>query len=286
MKGDLFSESSITPFESSVQVESSTMEGDMDLHDVQAAQSEAGVSGVATWLADVEADLEKPQHMNTVATMATPVIKPLAIQQHGLDLLEEISPTDTNFSSNTMFDSPSGPSHSSCVFSRRRYADTDASSLDEEDELHVRKELFASPKLSGTNNPESAPSTSSLEESVGLGPSGFSPKLRPATPATAAESFDPCASRLILLTSCLQCVLCDMPCSRTLPACSRCIRHGNSELCLVQRKRIHREVFCADGSMSTDPLLLVTAEGYSEENFRKKIQLQDEVRTSRDFPVL
>lgn len=46
---------------------------------------------------------------------------------------------------------------------------------------------------------------------------------------------------LVWVTSCLQCTLAKMPCSRTIPACSRCVRSGCGDMCLLQRRKLNSE---------------------------------------------
>ncbi|KAF2446499.1 hypothetical protein P171DRAFT_483838 [Karstenula rhodostoma CBS 690.94] len=258
------------PLENEVKVKVPTTECDMDAHNVEVARADVGVDGVEAWLAamNIKVDLGRAQQTETIAAPATPALKPLRIQQYGAQLCEEISPTDTNFSSDPIFDSPYNPTDSSCISAR---PDTDASSLDDEDEVCARKELFASVELSDDSGVEPGTPTTILDTS-----SDSPPSLAPIAPTHALNGFDPHATHLIYLTSCLQCVLSGLPCSRTLPACSRCIRHGHGDLCLAQRKRHHSEIYCADDSVDTDPILLMR-EGDDEGTFHKKIQLQSEL---------
>ncbi|KAL5445795.1 hypothetical protein PMIN06_007972 [Paraphaeosphaeria minitans] len=274
------SKNEIAPLNDKVDVEVSTTECDMGAHDVKVAQGEEGMNGVETWLAamDSKVEFQKAQQTTTTAPPGTPALRPLSIQQYGAQLCEEVSPTDTDFSYDSIFDSPCGPTNSSCVSApRHRYPETDASSLNDEDEIRARKELLARLELSDDSGFESATSATLLDHSpLGSVSPESSPTLVPTTPTPAVEGFDPYATHLILLTSCLQCVLSGLPCSRTLPACSRCLRHGHGGLCLAQRKRHHSEIYCADDSVDTDPLLLV-AEGDDDGTFQKKIQLQNEL---------
>lgn len=46
---------------------------------------------------------------------------------------------------------------------------------------------------------------------------------------------------LVWVTSCLQCTLAKMPCSRTVPACSRCVRVGCGDMCLPHRRKLNSE---------------------------------------------
>lgn len=260
--------------ENKVDVKLSTTDYDMGANEVEVARTGIGKGGVETWLAamGIKGDLDKAQQTKTGAAPSTPTLKPLSIRKYAAQLCEDVSPTDTNFSTDPIFDSPYSPADSSCIFAR---PNTDASSLDDEDEAHTRKELLSSVELSDDSGLESASSITLPGDS----PLGLSSSLSFAPIATTSspKGFDPHATHLVYLTSCLQCVLSSLPCSRTLPACSRCLRHGHGDLCLTQRKRHHSEMYCADNSVDIDPILLVS-EGDDQETFHKKAQLQNEVR--------
>lgn len=202
---------------------------------------------------------------------------------------EEISPTDSNFSLRSVFDSPvdairfdenaNGDDGDDGDFS---YAATEASSLDgdDEDEVKARLALLNSPVEDEPDTPIAAHlSTTDL----------VSPAQQPTTPTTDSPGDDATtpppirSTHRIWLTSCLQCVLADLPCSRTLPSCTRCARNGAAELCLVQRKRFHAE-FMAD-TQRVEPLLVTLPED-REELTRSKMVLQEEVSAMFSFFVV
>jgi hypothetical protein len=274
----------VAPLEAKFNVGVSTRECDMDAHGDEVAQGEDGLDGVEAWLGaiDVKVGLEDIQHMTTTAAPSTRSVKLLRLPQYRAQLSEEVSPTNTNFSSDPIFDSPYSPTDSSCLSARNRcdYPDTEASSLDEEDEVYARKELLASVERCSNGGVEPLTSATPLDDSP-FEPaiSGSSPNLVPTATTPPSGGFDPDATHLIYLTSCLQCVLSGLPCSRTLPACSRCKRHGRGDLCLMQRKRHHNEVFGANDIVDTDPILLVSV-GDDEGTHKQKFQLQNEVHTT------
>jgi hypothetical protein len=283
MGRDMPMQSRLAPLEDKVNVEVSTGECVMEDHGVEVTQGEDGLNGVETWLGamDVKVGLEDTRQMTPTALPSTPSLKLLHLQHYEAQLCEEVSPTDSNFSSDQIFDPPCSPTDSSCISARNRceYPDTEASSLDDEDELRARKELLASAEQSNNSDVDSANSTTPLDDSpFERAFPGSSLNLAPTATVPPSGGFDPAAPHLIYLTSCLQCTLSGLRCSRTLPACSRCKRHGHGDLCLVQRKRHHTEVFGADDSVDTDPILLIGA-GDHEGIRQQKVQLQNEVHT-------
>ncbi|KAL1608085.1 hypothetical protein SLS60_003024 [Paraconiothyrium brasiliense] len=242
-------------------------------------------NGVELWLEalNIEADHEGTRQKMTTTTPSTPRTKPLCLQRTIPQLFEEISPTDTNFSSDIVFDSPLSPS-CNATLNPRWDTDTEASSLDDEDEARVRKELFCSVEKLDSNDVK--PTIQSRASAQDLTTPLKHPLHGSAYPELTSDvdslprlvlDFDPEANHLICLSSCLQCVLSDLRCSRTLPSCSRCIRNGHGELCLAQRKRLHVEVFDEDDSVDTDPILL-KVEGDDNDTYDKKFKLQDDVR--------
>ncbi|KAK3202126.1 hypothetical protein GRF29_161g251461 [Pseudopithomyces chartarum] len=124
--------------------------------------------------------------------------------------LDEISPTDTNFSLPSIFSSPAAYPRSSSPTSIS--SDSEPATCAVEDEA---QDKF-------------------LHDDLPIGP------------------LNPSAPHLIIMTSCLNCVLASLPCSRTLPSCTRCTRNGR--LCLPQRKRVWQEI--RNDGWRTEPMLV------------------------------
>ncbi|KAF1972268.1 hypothetical protein BU23DRAFT_599759 [Bimuria novae-zelandiae CBS 107.79] len=191
--------------------------------------------------------------------------------------VEEVSPTDTNFSFDPIFGSPIGSFDLSGNYTpnRERYAATDASSVDDDDEATARKELLAS--LVAPADGAVVPG-SHLNEALSsdLATAVTTPLHATSEPVPdpAHSTFNRNTTHLIWVTACLQCVLADLPCSRTLPACSRCVRNGHGEVCLVQRQRVHEEI--VHDHYICDPILLVR-EGDDDAVYEKKEALQGDM---------
>lgn len=149
----------------------------------------------------------------------------------------QVSPTDTEFSlgSPAIFDSPRSPFDLSGA-NISGYAETEASSVDEVDEGPI-------PTIQTIHSP--------------------------------ARIIDPNAEHLVWITSCIQCVVADLPCSRTVPGCSRCIRNGHGDLCLAQRSRLHAEVL--NDGYNHDPLLLGRVGDHDDDTWAQKEEMQAEV---------
>ncbi|PVI07643.1 hypothetical protein DM02DRAFT_286110 [Periconia macrospinosa] len=163
-----------------------------------------------------------------------------------------ISPTDTNFSDDKIFDSPifpraSVPLSPSHPLLNTDYADTDVSSVGETDDNDDR----VKGGNNGTNN-EVSPSLKSYDP-----PSSVATVDQAVIPINQSPpKAPPSTSNLIYLVSCLQCVMKDLPCSRTAPACHRCIRNGQGKMCLLQRRRTVDEMFEEDHVYNRTPMLI------------------------------
>lgn len=183
----------------------------------------------------------------------TPIRKPQLTHPHA-----GISPTDTNFSDDKIFDSPlslrvPAPFGSSNPLLNDDYTDTDVSSVGETDDDDDRG------KSGNNNNYEVPPSLKSYD------PLSSVATLPQAAIADQAPSKPPLStSNLVYLVSCLQCVTKGLPCSRTAPACHRCIRNGHGDVCLLQRRLTIDEMFEVEGVYNRTPMLL---------NFKEETEL-------------
>mgnify|MGYP004517714219 CR=1 FL=1 len=93
---------------------------------------------------------------------------------------------------------------------------------------------------------------------------------------TAAPPIDPDKPRIVFITSCTQCILANLPCSRTIPHCSRCRRNGQAALCLLHRRKFLEEISRSDASSCTTPVLL-KLKGEDEGVWKKKLRLAGQV---------
>ncbi|KAF2736929.1 hypothetical protein EJ04DRAFT_138751 [Polyplosphaeria fusca] len=82
--------------------------------------------------------------------------------------------------------------------------------------------------------------------------------------------------RIVFIKSCLQCTLAGLPCSRTFPACSRCIRADPGSLCLLRRSKRPEEMVQGEIFKNQEPVLL-KVKGQDEAVWEKKIKLFDEL---------
>lgn len=95
----------------------------------------------------------------------------------------------------------------------------------------------------------------------------------PAIPGTIHQVF---------ITSCYQCLLAGLPCSRTLPGCSRCKRAGCQHLCLLHRRKLLQEMVLGDGVGNRTPVLL-KVKGEDGEVWERKVELLHEVKHTDIF---
>ena len=87
----------------------------------------------------------------------------------------------------------------------------------------------------------------------------------------------------VFITSCFQCVLAGLPCSRTYPACSRCRRNGSEQLCLLHRRKRSTEMVLGDIIANRTPVLL-HVRGEDCQAWDKKLGLLQEVKSSPRAP--
>lgn len=90
------------------------------------------------------------------------------------------------------------------------------------------------------------------------------------------SSTPPCGLQLVFVTSCYQCLLAGLPCSRTLPCCTRCKRSGRGHLCLMHRRKLRHEMIPGDVIWNTTPVLL-KLEGENQNIWEKKVELSGAV---------
>ncbi|OCL05929.1 hypothetical protein AOQ84DRAFT_390552 [Glonium stellatum] len=184
---------------------------------------------------------------------------PCALQHH--DTLqsctgERPSPTNTNFTDNSIFDQPLAPdtryfnsrdNELLSSFSTASIASSDCSNSDRSG----RPRIDHSGSLVGTE-PQNVTAVE-VADAHDIGQSYIAPEHH----------------TIIWVTSCLQCALAKLPCSRKIPACSRCVRSGFGELCLLQRRKLNPERVWGDVVGNMMPVLL-QEEGQNAEIAERK----------------
>ncbi|PSN70892.1 hypothetical protein BS50DRAFT_570330 [Corynespora cassiicola Philippines] len=198
----------------------------------------------------------------------------------------DISPTNTTFSS--IFD-PGSP----CPGDARLDYDTDASSVDEDDWASCYDEKEAAAQqlehVAEVNGDDEVASLVSYDPPSDdeLSPEELAQaQIQDAQPATQRPTrFDKSKPNGFLLTSCLQCVVKGLPCSRKPPYCTRCKRSGYADMCLLHRRLCVGEPLPKGQQLSGVPVLLMLAEEDPEVRARKR-KLRDEMeeqwREARD----
>ncbi|KAH7074479.1 hypothetical protein BKA63DRAFT_314741 [Paraphoma chrysanthemicola] len=206
-------------------------------------------------LANGENDVLK--HPGEESAPVTPPRKPQTYQQ-----VEKISPTDTSFSGNTIFDTPArGGCEPESPCAQRRFHDdssyvTSVESAYDERYWNIEekgsetppKPVFGPTRL----RPESLNSygtNTSTSEDQHEGP-------RSVTAPRALRLHDPSSPRIVNILSCLQCTWVGLSCSRTTPSCTRCIRNKTPDTCLLLRHRYLHEINHADDKNCARPVLL------------------------------
>ncbi|KAF2999425.1 hypothetical protein E8E13_007406 [Curvularia kusanoi] len=206
----------------------------------------------------------------TPPELATPPSKRSGLVQY----CTEISPTNTSFSSKSVFDATDTQYD---IWADDPFDDTPDAGAHALDHA-VESKL----KLSDTRShlPTHHAFCSDVASHVSVEPSSETATLSEyasTTDVAAAAAIDPNAPRIFRITSCTQCVVADLPCSRTVPGCSRCKRNGQASLCLL-----HRDKFL-DERDKTDPLsystpVLLRLKDDDEAIWQQKVQLAEQFK--------
>jgi hypothetical protein len=159
--------------------------------------------------------------------------------------LDEVSPTNTSFSYDTIFDSPRPKDTGSRDFDD--VSDTSATTIEEGEpdwsscEKPVRE--VAKEEEEDIVTPSEALSTNYAGSLNSISPPSSTLSTAVPLPEDLLSSpvHDPSKPRLVWITSCLQCTLARLPCSRKHPSCSRCKRKGEGDVCLLRRRKLGEE---------------------------------------------
>ncbi|KAF2128624.1 hypothetical protein P153DRAFT_41528 [Dothidotthia symphoricarpi CBS 119687] len=182
------------------------------------------------------------------------------------DIYESVSPTNTSFYNSSVFDSRKDlRSPRFCI----RDDASDATSVDDDDNdwtnSKTNQKRFVTPKtVYNTPSIDSYKPPSDIDEALQDELPNTNPPIH--LPPSPGES------RLVCITSCLQCTLADLPCSLTVPSCSRCERNGMGDVCLLHRRRFIEED-TQDAALAWSVPVLLKLVGEDEGRWRKKVDL-------------
>jgi hypothetical protein len=251
----------------------------MDTRGKDLSVNNEDTASVRTWLQGIQIAhgesalgdaVESPSQDCDESIPCTPLRKPQLHEQY-----IELSPSDTTFSRDSIFDSPQQtPAQSKSAryaACKAKYAETDASSIYGEDDKTNLIDVIPHKLVLPSSPPASINSydpPSDNEDALEAYPATLSPQVPEIT------SLD--APRIHHLVSCLQCVFAGLRCNRRTPACSRCKRSGESEMCLLQRRRIRSEMIDGCGTLNRIPVLLKVW-GCDETVHQRKVELAEEV---------
>ncbi|KAJ4353137.1 hypothetical protein N0V95_003609 [Ascochyta clinopodiicola] len=230
----------------------------------------------SSWLRDADHE-ECNQDGNNVGDVgAVGVVTP---QRRSPQILsyDEVSPTTTNFSLGSVFDVPEGFGDSwieedpfcddvSGVIS---ILDCEAKVVRDSRETLQQEDL-------GDNFKVRSFASFDLPSEVEEGLANSINTTCRAHVDIAALLIDRDGPRITWITSCTQCILADLPCSRTTPCCSRCKRNGQANVCLLHRRKFREEVDSSEAEAYTT-LVLLKLQGEDESHWREKLRLAREV---------
>lgn len=193
---------------------------------------------------------------------------------------EEVSPTNTSFSDDSVFDVPHLPDES---VNGDPFCDDipdifPADNLNWVSKSNARQRSARSSLEDHQDTPDDDESLVSYdppsEAAVNIEDHFHTPgeALASATPSL----INPSIPLFTEITSCTQCIVADLPCSRTVPCCSRCKRNGEGDVCLLHRQLYGYEIDRSETSMCTQPVLL-KLQGEDKMRWRKKLRRMKEV---------
>ncbi|KAF1362049.1 hypothetical protein EJ07DRAFT_153624 [Lizonia empirigonia] len=199
-------------------------------------------------------------------------------RRHLLQYYDELSPTSTNFSSGDVFDNPETPDESR---NQDVFCDDASEATSVEDhELSPRDQLGeqrTQPRFVKSADGDNIYSYDPLSE-VGTYLEVKHDNLC-ESPNRVLPPVDPDRPRITCITSCTQCILADLPCSRTIPYCYRCKRKGQAGLCLLHRRKFPEEIERCHAELCTTPVLL-KLKGEDETNWNEKLKIAEKLNAS------
>ncbi|KAI4691323.1 uncharacterized protein J4E84_003615 [Alternaria hordeiaustralica] len=190
---------------------------------------------------------------------------------------DEISPTDTSFSGQSIFDKPLRKDlfGSPTPYLERRDDGSDTTSIDSRDWAPTQgKERTLERPIPPTFALRPSKPSARLDHQK-VASHMDTDDLTTVWDLDPQQTLPPNEPRPVWITSCLQCTLSGLPCSRTYPSCSRCKRHNRAEECLLQRRRFASEVMDSSTmERSTAPALL-KVKGEDEGVWERKVELAE-----------
>ncbi|UPX12480.1 uncharacterized protein EKO05_0003026 [Ascochyta rabiei] len=242
---------------------------------------------ISSWLRDADYE-ERNQNVNDAGDIGA--VEPVTPQRRPLQILnyDEVSPTNTNFSHDSVFDTPQGFGDSwteedpfcddvpdvTSVLDFKAEVVQDSRETPQEDfanDFEVRS--FAS--YDPPSDIDEGLAKSINAKSINATSINATSKAHIDTVALPTEQN---GIRITWITSCTQCILADLPCSRTVPCCSRCKRTGQANVCLLHRRKFREEVERAEAETCTTPVLL-KLQGEDESHWVEKLRLACEFDT-------
>ncbi|KAF1936022.1 hypothetical protein EJ02DRAFT_105996 [Clathrospora elynae] len=202
----------------------------------------------------------------------------------------EISPTNTSFSNTSIFDRPPRRSfiHGGLrpKFKIQDNSSDTTSVGDEEcapdlkEERHLERPaalLFAQRISSPSATLLSHDPPSNVDEDKEEEEEEFDAIAKSST-VPYLPLYDPTVPRIVWVTSCLQCTLAKLPCSRTHPSCSRCKRKGHGDDCLLHRRWFTSEILEPAMETKSGQPILLKIRGEDEAVWNRKVALAEELR--------
>lgn len=237
---------------------------------------------ISSWLRDADhQECEKGvSKLGDVATM-DPITPPRRVSLPAY--YEEVSPTNTSFSGDSIFDTPTSADDGS-IEDPFTEGDPDTAPVDilgwgtssNEDRSCTAGQISIDTDHSEADSLASYDSPSEVANRI----KGTQDLSGETSREATAPLVDPDKPRPTWLTSCTQCIHADLPCSRKAPACSRCKRNGQAALCLLHRRPYPEEILNSDATWSTT-LILLKLKDEDEETWKAKLKLVNEVRFLR-----
>ncbi|KAF2680674.1 hypothetical protein K458DRAFT_407154 [Lentithecium fluviatile CBS 122367] len=286
----------------------------MSIQDLSCIVGADEAANLMSWLADIQIAESESKPSRGVPTVPQEPRKssprtPIRNNPQLPIKCAEISRTDTIFSYNSVFSSPDSPPDSPIsetsptqsplhckAKAKGKYAETNKSSIFDDEEAPDRAlrnlkvalrqgrkvQYDTRLKIQQLPSPPSSILSSSPIDNTPL--NAFCPArgLRDVPIALAARTDTDADTDLTpippltWITSCLQCTLAGLQCSRTPPTCSRCKRNGHGEMCLLQRRRRRHEMEVGNSTLNRTPVLL-KLKGCDEEVVRRKEGLKKEM---------
>ncbi|KAI8941062.1 hypothetical protein NX059_002302 [Plenodomus lindquistii] len=238
---------------------------------------------ITTWLRTLTIDSDddkinaRQQELGNLGEESVPVTPPRrkcvsAIQS----VQDEASPISTIFSDRSIFDTPTWKTQQlrddlTDDLSEITSVDNDEPDIHGKEDIHVT--LFKPQQDQLPTPPASENSYDPPSSAASALPNGHFD----ASSARDIKAQDPSIPRAVNITSCLQCTHSHLPCSRTPPSCTRCVRNGKPDLCLLTRRLFPEEMVQSEHHDEVGHVVLLKIMGEDEELWRRKINVREKL---------